>query len=65
MGKMISMTKAFKRVETIDDETGIGEGVTIVLKPGWHFYQTDHRVGSFDNFKEAQLAVRDHSYKCD
>lgn len=48
---------ANKKVEHIDDERRIGNGVIVTLKPGYFFYD-DCGVMGFETMKEAKSAIR-------
>jgi len=47
------------RVEIVDDERSIGNGVIVTLRQGWTFDALqDNRVGGGDTIKDAYEAVR-------
>lgn len=52
------------RVETVDDERSMGNGVIVTLKQGWSFDPAlDNRVRGEDSFSQALAEVRGaHSF---
>jgi hypothetical protein len=47
------------RVEIVDDERAIGNGLIITLRAGWSFDPTqDNRVAGADTVQQAQQLVR-------
>lgn len=64
MASMRQLT-AHPRVESVDDERAIGNGVIVTLKAGWSFDPfTDNRVSGEDTITEMLSAVRNaHRYK--
>lgn len=54
---------AHPRVEKVDDERSIGNGVIVTLKAGWSFDRfTDNRVSGEDTITEMLSAVR-HAHR--
>jgi hypothetical protein len=55
----ILQLKENPRIEHVDDERGIGNGIIITLRQGWTFDQLcDNRVRGADTIAEAKEMVR-------
>jgi len=55
--------KKHPRVEIVDDERSIGNGIIVTLRRFWSFDQLcDNRVQGADTIKEALSMVRDSHY---
>jgi len=58
--RTIDLLRNHPRVRWVDDERGIGNGVIVTLKAGWHFDPIDYenRVQGEDTPSQALAAVR-------
>lgn len=64
MSGFITRLRKHPRVETVDDERGIGNGVIVTLKAGWTFDpRQDNRVAGEDTARKALELVCHHSFK--
>lgn len=46
------------RIESVDDEWGIGNSLIVTLKPGWRFEDMGEQLRGYDTKKEAMQEVR-------
>lgn len=55
----IQQVKSNPKVELVDDERALGNGVIVTLKQGWTFSPgEDNRVRGADTFHEARAMLR-------
>lgn len=55
----VAQIQRLPRVDHIDDERGVGNGIIVTLKQGWTFSKgEDNRVRRFDGVHEADLEVK-------
>jgi len=54
-----------RKVQTVDDERDIGNGIIVTLKYGWSFENKVHEgVRGFETFAEAKESVKGQTYRC-
>lgn len=59
MSKTLETLRRHPRVEIVDDEREIGNGIIVTLRRGWSFDQLDdNRVSGEDTVSDALAAVR-------
>lgn len=58
--RTIAKLRTNPRVEIVDDERNLGNGVIVTLRRGWTFsFGEDNRVRGEDTLHEIWIAVRD------